>query len=158
MKRAHFWPIGIVLVLAATVAANLWVMRVAGADPSFAIEPNYYAQAVQWDSTLAQQVRNRALGWSIRPEFARDSAGRVELTATVVDASGREIRDAQVQVTAFAVARSAHRLEIPLRQSRRGYSGTLSARPIPGRWELHFDVRRGDERLTATERLDLERR
>lgn len=152
----HLWPVGIVLVLGATVGANLWVMRVASADPSFAIEPNYYAQAVRWDSTLAQQARNRALGWSIRPAFVRDSSGRLELTVIVVDAHGREIRDARVRVTAFAVARSAQRIEIPLRQSSIGYTGSLDARAIPGRWELQFDVRRGDERLTAMQRLDLE--
>lgn len=156
MKRAHLWPIGIVLVLVVTVVANLWVMRIASADPSFAIEPDYYAQAVRWDSTLAQQARNRALGWSIRPAFVRDSAGGLALTATVVDATGREIRDANVRVTAFAVARSSQRVEISLRQSPRGYSGILEARVIPGRWELHFEVRRGAERLTATQRLDLE--
>ncbi len=155
MKRAQLWPVGIVIVLSVTVAANLWVMRIASADPSFAIEPDYYAQAVRWDSTLAQQARNRALGWSISPRFVRDTTGALALSATVVDAGGSEILDARVQVTAFAVARSGQRLDIQLTRSGRGYSGNLHGRAIPGRWELHFDVRRGDERLTANQRLEL---
>lgn len=156
MKRAQLWPIGIVAVLAVTVGANLWVLRVASADPSFAIEPDYYAQAVRWDSTLAQQARNRTLGWSIRPAFVRDTTGALELSAILVDARGGEILDARVHVTAFAIARSAQRHDIPLSPSGRGYSGRLDANATPGRWELHFDVRRGAERLTATQRLDLE--
>ena len=157
MKRAHLWPIGIVVVLGITVIANLWVMRVASADPSFAIEPDYYAQAVRWDSTLAQGARNRALGWSLQPTFARDPAGGVELTAIVVDREGRVIHDASVQVTAFAVARSAQRVDVQLRETAEGYRGTLAAhRAIAGRWELQFDVRRGDQRLTTTQRLELE--
>ena len=46
MKREHLWPAGLTLILAITVAANIWVMRIASDDPSFAIEPNYYARAV----------------------------------------------------------------------------------------------------------------
>ena len=33
MKRGAWWPIGITTVLATTVAANLWVMRIANDDP-----------------------------------------------------------------------------------------------------------------------------
>jgi nitrogen fixation protein FixH len=155
MKRAQLWPIAIVVVLALTVAANLWVMRVASADPSFAIEPDYYAQAVRWDSTLAQQARNRALGWIVRPRFVRDASGALALSATVVDGKGSEVLDARVQVTAFAIARSGERLDIQLTPSGRGYSGALDGGAMPGRWELHFDVRRGDERLTSNQRLEL---
>ena len=157
MKRAHLWPIGITAVLAATVGANLWVMRIASADPSFAIEPNYYTQAVQWDSTLAQEQRNRALGWKIHAAFIRDSSRSVQLVANVLDAAGGEIRDAKVDVTAFAVARSAHRLELPLAPSQRGYTTGVDSRSVlPGRWELHFVVRRGADRLTSTQRLEMD--
>ena len=55
MKRGMWWPIGITTVLATTVAANLWVMRLANEDHSFAIEPDYYRKAIMWDSTLAQE-------------------------------------------------------------------------------------------------------
>ena len=41
MKPGAGWPIGIALVLCATVVGNLVMMRVAGSDPSMAIEPDY---------------------------------------------------------------------------------------------------------------------
>lgn len=156
MKRAQLWPIAIVLVLLITVGANLWVMRIASADPSFAIEPDYYAQAVRWDSTLAQQARNRALGWRLEPTLRRDAGGGADLRVRVVDAGGVGIHDATVLVTAFAVARSARRMEIALVPGLDGYSGHVdAAKAHAGRWELRFDVRRGADRLTSTQRVVL---
>ena len=58
-------------VLALTVAGNLWVMRIANADPSFSVEPDYYRKAVDWDSTMAQRARNEALGWQLRSNRCR---------------------------------------------------------------------------------------
>lgn len=155
MRREHLWPAGIAAVLAITVGANLWVMRVANADPSFAIEPDYYAQAVAWDSTLAQQQRNRVLGWEIRSALDRDASGAAVLTATVLDASGREIHDARVRVTAFAIARSADRTDVTLDSLTRGYGARLGGVAVPGQWELRFDVQRGGDRMTATRRVEL---
>ena len=49
MKRGGWWPIAITGVLAATVAANIWVAKIASDDPSFAIEQDYYRKAITWD-------------------------------------------------------------------------------------------------------------
>ena len=76
MKRGAWWPIGITTVLATTVAANLWVMRIANDDPSFAIEPDYYQKAIMWDSTLAQARRDAILGWRLTPQLQVDARDR----------------------------------------------------------------------------------
>jgi len=154
MRRAHAWPIGIALVLLTTVVANLWVMRVASDDPSFAIEPDYYAKAVQWDSTMAQDARNRQLGWSIVPAIgAFDVRDGARLDVRVVDASGADIRDAVVHVSAFAIARSNTRVNVELARTSSGYGARVPL-SYGGEWELRFDVRRGSEHLTAIKRVD----
>ena len=154
MKRAHAWPIAIAMVLVITVAANLWVMRLASADPSFAIEPDYYAKAVRWDSTLAQEARNRALGWRIVPALgAFDERDGARLDVRVVDAAGADIRDAVVRVSAFAVARSGRRVDLDLPATSLGYGARIPL-GYGGEWELRFDVHRGEQHLTATRRVD----
>ena len=57
MNASRLWPWAIGAVLLITVAANLALFHVAGSDPSFVIEPDYYAKAVAWDSTMAQTRR-----------------------------------------------------------------------------------------------------
>ena len=65
MKPGMGWPIGVTVILGATIAVNLWVMKIANSDPSFAIEPDYYRKAVHYDSTMAQQRLNASLGWGV---------------------------------------------------------------------------------------------
>ena len=154
MKRGSGWPIGIVAVLAVTVGANIWVMRVAGDDPSFAIEPDYYAHAVAWDSTMAQEARNRVLGWVVDAELRSFSPDvGAQLDVAVRDASGAPVQNAEVRVTAFAIARSALRVNVALRPSADRYAAII---PLHhgGAWELRLEVRRGHDRLSVTRRVD----
>jgi hypothetical protein len=154
MKRATWWPIGIATVLATTVGANVALLYVSSGDPSLAIEPNYYAKAIAWDSSMAQSARNERLGWHIVPRLgaftARDGA---VLTVTVSDSTGAAIDDASVTVSALYNGRAAVVLEQTLEHADRAYHATL---PVShrGQWELRFDIRRGTERFTNTTRIE----
>jgi len=155
MKRGAWWPIGITTVLATTVAANLWVMRIANDDPSFAIEPDYYQKAITWDSTLAQARQDSILGWRLTPQLQFVAAtGTTRISATLTDSLGRPISDAVVKVSALPVARASEVHEATLAATGAGeYAAQLDARR-PGRWELRFDVQAGSTRFTAVARVD----
>ena len=156
MKRGTMWPVGIVAVLATTMAANFWVLYVAGHDPSFAIEKDYYRKAVQWDSTMAQARANATLGWRVEPAvspIAPDGAARV--VVRLRDAQGAPLAGARVRVAALHNARAGHVLEGALAPAGgEGYAITL---PLArhGQWELRFDVTRGGQHFTAVERVDV---
>jgi nitrogen fixation protein FixH len=154
MKRGIGWPIGVAVILAATVALNIWVLRVANDDPSFAIEPDSYQKAVDWDSTMAQMRQNAALGWHVAPTLgaftARDGA---QLQVTVTDAAGAPIPDATVKVAAFFNARANDIIDTTLHRDAAGYAGTIPVK-FGGVWELQFDVRRGAQRFTSTSRVE----
>lgn len=154
MKRGMMWPIAIVAILGATIAANVWLVVVANDDPSFAIEANYYQKAVQWDSTLAQATRNRALGWQIDPRLAAYSArdGAV-LHVSLTDSSGAPITDATVRVAALFNARAGTVIDATLERDGDGYSVRLPVNHR-GQWELRFAVLRGDQRFTAVSRVE----
>lgn len=154
MKRGIGWPIGVAAILAATVGLNIWVFRVANDDPSFAIEPDYYQKAVDWDSTLAQRRANLALGWHLAPTLGaftmRDGA---RLQVTLTDASGATIHGATVRVAAFFNARANDIIDTTLHPDSTGYAATL---PVThgGVWELQFHVTRGGTRFTSTSRVE----
>ena len=155
MKRGAWWPIGITTVLSTTVAANLWVMRIANDDPSFAIEPDYYRKAVTWDSTLAQARQDSILAWRLTPRLQVVAAtGKARITATLTDSSGTPIAGAIVKVTALPVVRSTEVHEATLAPAGAGqYAAELDAQR-PGRWELRFDVQAGSTRFTEVARVD----
>ena len=154
MKRGLGWPLGIVAILAATVGLNIWVFRVASDDPSFAIEPNYYQKAVDWDSTLAQRRENLALGWHLSPTLGAFTARQgAHLQVTLTDAAGAAIPDATVKVAAFFNARANDIIDTTLVRDSAGYAVNL---PVTrgGVWELQFDVTRGGKRFTSTSRIE----
>lgn len=156
MKRGAAWPIAVGVILGTCVAANIWIIHIANSDPSFAIEENYYQRAVHWDDEMAQQRRNQELGWRLLPSLSgigRDSGG-AELRVALRDAAVSPITGAAITVRAVHLARANQPLEATLlADAGGGYTAQLPIRR-PGLWELRFEVRRGGERFTATERLD----
>jgi nitrogen fixation protein FixH len=156
MKRSGIgWPIGVVVTLAAVVVLNVWVAIIAGDDPSFAIEPDYYAKAIAWDSTMAQARRNDTLKWRLAPSwgvFSVDSGTTLKVRLT--DSLGAPIRNANIAVSALYVGRAALAHTATLHgDGRDGYAVAL---PVDhaGRWELRFTVERGADRFTSIARLD----
>lgn len=145
MKPGIGWPIGVAVILGCTVVANIAVMRIANNDPSFAVEPNYYARAVAFDSTMAQERRNLALGWGV--ETSLDSLVPGQPTQLLVHLKGADaapLPGAVVSVVARFNARANDTLTTVLRETAPG--AYVAALPIhtPGEWEVRIDATRTD--------------
>jgi nitrogen fixation protein FixH len=156
MKRDARWPIGIALLLTVFVTVNLMMMRVAGADPSFAVEPDYYRKAVEFDSTMAIDRRSAALGWTATSAITRGPDGST-LTVTLVDGAGQPVRGASVAGSVRFVARANDVHEVSLREPAPGrYSAPVDARHA-GQWEVRIDAKRGASRFVASMRAEAPR-
>jgi nitrogen fixation protein FixH len=154
VKRGALWPIGIIVILGVTVAVNIAVYYVANDDPSVAIEPDYYAKAVDWDSTMAQATRNAALGWHLTTALDPFSVrGGALLHVTLSDSAGIPIPDATVRVAALYNARANIVYDTTLSRDPGGYESQL---PVHhgGQWELRFDVTRGATHFTSVARVE----
>jgi nitrogen fixation protein FixH len=156
MKQGIGWPIGIATILGLTVVANIWVMRVANNDPSFAIEPDYYKKAVAFDSTIAEERRSATLGWTARSTITgADSAVRV--TVVLNDAAQHPLQGATVTITALANARANDVLSATLVERTPGtYDAPLAARFV-GEWEVRVDAVRGADHFVASTRTNVAR-
>ena len=156
MKRGIGWPIAVTVILGTTIAANIWLIRVASGDPSFAVEENYYQRGVHWDDEMAQRARNVSLGWKLAASLSPIQAGRgSDLRIALSDSEVRPINGASVVVKVVHVARANDPVEVSLVA---GAPGQYEARvPLEraGLWELRIDVHRGPDRFTATERFDV---
>ena len=156
MKRGARWPLAVTAILGITVAANIWLIRTASGDPSFAIEENYYERGVRWDDELAQRATNRALGWKIVATMTREGTGNgAVLHVMLTDSAVAPIEGASIVVKAMHVARARNPVELVLSSDAPGRY--LARLPVEraGLWELRIDVHRGADRFTATERLDV---
>jgi nitrogen fixation protein FixH len=152
---ANRWAYVPALLLAAMLLGLLTLARIAGDDPGFAVERDYYQKASNWNAEMAQQAENERLGW--QPELAveRLSSGRLGLDLRLRDRSGVPVRDARVSVEAFPNARSAERLTLLLAPRGDGYTAELPSRS-GGVWEFRLSVQAGSHRFTSVLRRELE--
>lgn len=156
MKRGTQWPLAVAGILGLTIAANVWLIRIANTDPSFAVEENYYQRGIRWDEELAQRARNDSLGWQLVTSLSPIEEGRgAGLRIALRDATVAPIAGAAVVVRAMHVARASHPVDVTLRPAADvGAYEAVVPLERAGLWELRIDVHRGTDRFTAVERLD----
>jgi nitrogen fixation protein FixH len=155
VKRGIGWPIGVTTILGLTISANIWLIRVASADPSFAVEERYYQRALDWDQELAQRATNARLGWDLEARVsAIDRGSGARVGAVLRDSTGAPIADATVAARIVHVGRAGQPVDVVLHRDSSGAYRALIPLERPGLWELRFDVQRGKDRFTAIKRVD----
>jgi nitrogen fixation protein FixH len=155
MKRGAAWPLAVMTILGLTIAANVWLINVANADPSFAVEENYYQRGVHWDDEMAQRRRNDALGWRVVASASPIRSGYGSDLRIALNSAARPIDGAVVTVRAVHLARAGEPVDVRLTTIAAGAYEARVPLERAGLWELRIDVRRGTDRFTAIERLDV---
>ena len=151
MKKGWYWPLLLGGLLASGVLANVYFMCRAVADPSFAVEPDYYAKAVAWDAHQAQARANADLGWrlSLAVAAADRGTGRAHVVATLSDREGRKVTGLTVGLTAFHNARAAQIVTATLGETAEHDYAAEVAVFRPGTWEFRVEATRETETFTA---------
>jgi nitrogen fixation protein FixH len=149
-RRAWIWPVSIATVLVTTMTFNIVLMMVARQDESFAIEPDYYAKAVAWDATMAQERRNAALGWSATSTLAlAGPATTGRLSIVLRDRFGASVTSAVVHVEAIPNAHATERIALDLSETEAGRYVVPVASTRGGEWELRVMAERVTDRFTT---------
>lgn len=78
-------------------------------DPSFAVVPEYYERAVDYDNRKALLAQSKAMGWSVEllPGDQADVMGLRDLVVQLCDDQGLPIQGLAVKVEAFHLARAS---------------------------------------------------
>lgn len=122
-------------------------ISLATGDRSFAVVPDYYQKAVDWDDHKARLAASDALGWeaAIEPAHEVSLHGERALVVTIHDAQGRLVEGAEVEVTMYHRARAGDPLTISLAPDTPGrYTATAKMRD-EGFWDFTLTARRGDQ-------------
>lgn len=154
-RSARFWPIAVVVLLAANVAGTVVMIRASGGDDANAVEPDYYRKAVAWDSIATARQRAAELGWTLQATLGPVGGdGMAELEVLLQDSQGGAVEGATLRVEAIHNAHARHPVEANLPA---GAPGRFAARlPLrwTGRWELRFEIAQGELRVPVAVRVE----
>lgn len=149
-KLSQRWVALPFVVAIIPITANVLLLTVATSDPSFAVEPDYYAKALQWDEHMAEVGESARLGWQ-----AKVLPGHQHVTISLEDAAGRPVVGAQVSAAAFPVARSLQRREGLAVEGEPGAYRWRDAFERAGRWTFQIRARRGADVFVHRTQVDL---
>lgn len=153
MSGSRWWPAALVLVLAVTVVANVALYWKANHDPSFAVEPNYYERAVEWDSTVARRARSAALGWTMAVRLTPPELGQSTLLVDLRAQDGAALDSADVRAEASHNAHGADVFRLRLLPTGPGRYAARIPSEARGLWRVDLAAMRGadafSERVTV---------
>jgi nitrogen fixation protein FixH len=149
-RAAMIWPGIIIGLLAAQMLLLLTMAYIATSDRSFAVEPDYYQKALNWDQLAAQNRMNEQLGWSahIQVSDAADLMKRRDVTCTLTDDSGEPLSGVTVELVAFPHARGEERMTLGLAEQNEGKYATNMPITRTGLWEFRITASRDAHRFT----------
>jgi nitrogen fixation protein FixH len=156
VQAGRLWAWVPALLLVGLVGTQLVVLARVLEDPSFAIEKDYYQQAVDWDAHQARQRRSRALGWQAKAlADPVPASGLTRLSVRLTDARGQALVGAQLSMLAFANTRSAQSIHGVLKETTPGFYEASLGRARSGLWEVRLNAVRGADVYEAVLRLDV---
>jgi nitrogen fixation protein FixH len=145
VNAAKLWPAALVAVLAMTVVANFAIYWMANNDSSFAVEPDYYQRAIDWDSTVARGARSTALGWVTDVRLAPPESGHATLSVTITTRDGLPLDSADVRAALSHNAQGAHVYEVRLLASGPGLYAARVPSTAQGLWRVDIAAVRGGD-------------
>lgn len=87
IEQGYGWPAFIVLLLVSSVVMMGLVVMAARSDGGAQVVPEYYQQAVRWDSLATVRDAASTRGWTARLEVDRSGSG-LRGEVTILDSAG----------------------------------------------------------------------
>ena len=156
-RRTYLWPTIIIGLLATHATLMIITVFVASSDRSFAVEPDYYQKAVNWDDISRQRVANDELGWSLQWDMSSTKStvagANGELKCRLVNRLGVALDGAKVAVELFPHAKAENHQQVALERVGDGWYTGRANFSVPGLWELRAVVQRGPDSFTSNQQL-----
>ncbi|MFK7790373.1 MAG: FixH family protein [Phycisphaeraceae bacterium] len=108
-KRRFIMPAVVLGLLGGHMIFIFTAIAIGTGDPSFAVVPDYYQKAVDYDEKKALLAESAELGWTVElmPSDTADAIGQRELIVQLRDASGKPVRNRVVKIDGFHQARAS---------------------------------------------------
>jgi nitrogen fixation protein FixH len=131
------------IILAITLATG---------DRSFAVVPDYYQKAVDWDQRQADLTASDDLGWQVdlTPSEQVDDPGKRRVVVSARDGAGQPIAGATARLHYYHLARAGEHRSAELAEVLPGQYTAELPMSAQGRWSLEIELQRGTERYVES--------
>lgn len=123
-------------------------------DPSFAVVPDYYEKAVDYDERKALLSSSEALGWAVQlqPSATADSVGQRELVVQVRDKLGEPVQGLSLRVEGYHYARASEPVAFECVEVLPGQYVGEARMAKEGFWQFEVDAIKGEQRFIADQK------
>jgi len=158
-ERGLHWPLGLVCMFLVS-ASFVLVTAVFGAGKgSKAIEPDYYARSLEWDSDKERLKAADRLGWDVQISASPtlDPLGSRLVSVMIVDADQRPIEGSLVELICFSQANAHQPISQVLPEAGAGqYQARIESMHTAGLWEFRISIRNSGEQALLIKSAELE--
>lgn len=149
--RYWTWPLIVVGLLLGHVSIMVTAVVLATGDKSFAVLPNYYEKAVNWDKNQAELRASAKLGWQVTliPSPEVDPTGHRAVTITVADAAGQPVADAAVELTWYHHKRPNELLKAAFHTDAAGRAAETVVMRGEGFYQMNVTASAGGRRFVT---------
>jgi nitrogen fixation protein FixH len=149
--RYWTWPLIVVGLLLGHLSIMVTAVVLATGDKSFAVLPNYYDKAVNWDKNQAELRASEELGWQVTviPSADVGPTGHRGLTVSVADAAGQPVADAVVDLTWYHHKRPNELLKAAFHTDRAGRAAETVVMRGEGFYQVNVTATAGGRRFVT---------
>lgn len=150
-RRWYLMPVVVLGLLGAHMAFIFTAITLGTGDPSFAVVPDYYQKAVDYDEYKALLAESAALGWSVRlsPAEQADAIGQRDLIVRLRDGAGEPVQGLRVLIDGFHQARASQPVSFECVEVLPGQYVGKAAMAREGFWQFAIDASGKDQRFVA---------
>ena len=143
LSEGRWVPFLVVSILGMSVIANIYLVHAATSDQGYVNEPDYYREAMAWDSHMADVRTSAELGWQARATLRAEGEGKALLTVGVVDKASQPLPDVQLHVVASPNLCPMQRIDMDAMVDK----DIEITNACPGLWRIDIRATRGSERF-----------
>lgn len=156
-RSAFRWPLIIVAFLAGHAALIITAVTLAVGGTGRGVVPDYYTQAVNFDTHKADLAASAKLGWqfTLTPGSLVDAEGQRLLTATLHDRDGEPLKLDRIDLQLTRLADGQREAVRLLPTDRPGGYLAIAALPIAGGYQADLLAELGDARFVQRAELQL---
>lgn len=154
-RSRSFIPWIFVAFFLVVVAANATMIWIGLTTWPGLVTDHAYERGLHYNRNLEAAEAQAALGWQVDVQAAAIAGGEGTITVTLSDRDGRALDTAEVEAFFRRPTAEGHDFTVHLRPRGEGRYEAVFEPPLPGVWDVHLRIRRGDARWVGEKRLFL---